>query len=223
MRKGRTRLGWKRLCTRGFSLFELIIVIGLLSLLIAFSTPSLLTLRSSSLQASGREFADFLNYCRSEAIQKRTAIRVGVVTKSNEKSEEFRAYAAWRWDKSSKGFQPMTKFHFLPQALTFEASRPQYWKQTSYARDEPSILRGDYVLENEIGEFVDENIPLKRKRRIRFLQFSPAGRASITEGSRRNLQLAMREGETFPAPTELKNWVHFSVDTLTGRTRIYRP
>ena len=61
----------------GFSLLEMLIVLSFIGVLLAFSAPALLNLRTTGLTTSGREFGNFLGLCRSEAIAGRTSVRLG--------------------------------------------------------------------------------------------------------------------------------------------------
>ncbi len=205
----------------GFSLMEMLIVLTIIGALLALMTPSLALLNSTSLNASGREFGDFLNLCRSEAIAQRTAIRLGVIVESSKEEEMFRAYAAWKWDRKSREFQQYSKWYSLPNNVSFSDGLPQRAQEADYARKEPASIRGDYILDQNAEIFEDLSAVSKEKRTLRYLEFSPSGRASVPLGEERNLILAMHSG-SFDVD-ETANWVQFTVDTLTGRTQVYRP
>ncbi len=217
-RKKRESIGRNR---SGFSLMETMIVLAIIGILLALMMPSLALLKSTSLNASGREFGNFLDLCRSEAIAQRTAIRLGVVVDSSKEEEIFRAYAAWKWDKKSRQFQQYSKWYSLPNNVSFSGNLPQRAQKSDYARKEPATIRGDYILDQEAEGFEDFSTLSNQKRTLRFLQFSPSGRASVPRGEERNLIVAMHSGNFDISDTA--NWVQFTVDTLTGRTRVYRP
>lgn len=202
---------------------ELLIVMIVLGLLLAFAAPGLLTLRSTSLSAAGSEFGSFLNLCRTKAIAERDSIRVGIVVRSSVNPDNaYRQYAGWEWDKKTYNYVRFSKWMFLPSDSAFENKDYEYIKKSDYAQSEKSAVEGDFLLDgkfqNEFTEVTNEGETLA----IRYLTFSPSGRAYVDEGEKRNLILVMRD--SFQAGQEdVKNWYQFTVDTLTGRTRIYRP
>lgn len=210
--------GWSQ---PAFSLLEMLIVLAILGALLALMTPSLALLNSSALNTSGRKFGDFLNLCRSEAIAQRTAIRLGIVIESPNKEEKFRKYAAWKWDKKSREFLQHSKWHSLPNNVFFSGDLPQKTQEADYAQKEPASIRGDYILDREAESFEHFSTVSKEKRTLHFLDFSPSGRAKVPRGEERNLIVAIHSG-SFDID-ETTNWVQFTVDTLTGRVRVYRP
>jgi len=200
---------------------EMLIVFAILAILLAFTAPSLLLLDSTAVNASGREVGDFLNLCRSEAISQRTAIRLGIVVESTKTEENFRQYAAWKWDKNSRKFQQHSKWHSLSDNVFFSEKLPLKAQGSSYAQKEPSSIRGDYILANKAKGFEHLSPDSDGKKLLRFLEFSPSGRAQVPWGEERNLIVAISSGNFDTDKTN--NWVQFTVDTLTGRTRVYRP
>lgn len=204
-----------------FSLVELLLVLTLVGILLAFTAPSLLTLKSASLSTAGREFGAFLNLCRSEAIANHNAYRLGVVVESTDETEIFRKYAAWKWDKKSRSYDQESNWNILPTNIVFDETEPQYVKDSVYANEERSSVRGDYILTEGLSNDFEEEGSGDITRTIRFLQFSPSGRASLPGGEKRNAIFVIREVDV--EKENVKNWVQFTVDTLTGRSRIYRP
>lgn len=180
---------------------------------------SLTSLRATSLSTGTRQFADFVNLCRSQAIARHTAVRVGFVVSAgeNDQESEYRRYSAWAWDKRSKSFEQFTEWRSLSGDLVFEPVYPDYLKESEHAKKDVSSVRGDYVLESGIDQMA-----LSEDESIRYFDFSPAGRASQEGGDLRNLILVLRPGRV---ETEFQgaNWSQFNIDTLTGRVRIYRP
>ena len=194
-------------------------VLAVLSVVTGIGAMSLTSLRATSLSTATRQFADFVSLCRSQAIARHTAVRVGIVVSADEDDEqsEFRRYSAWAWDKRSKNFEQLTEWRSLSGDLVFEPEFPDYLKESEHAKADVSSVRGDYVLES--GE---DQMALGENEAIRYFDFSPAGRASQDAGDLRNLIIVVRPGE---AETEFLggNWSQFNIDTLTGRVRIYRP
>ncbi len=199
----------------------MLIVFSIVGVLLAFTAPSLLLIDSTGVNASGRELGDFLNLCRSEAISQRTVIRLGVVVESTKTEEKFRRYAAWKWDKKSRKFQQYSEWRSLSENVFFSEKLPRKAWVSSYAQKEPSAVRGDYILDANAKGFEQLSSESGEKRTLRFLEFSPSGRAQVMWGEERNLIVSISSGN-FDIDETL-NWVQFTVDTLTGRTRVYRP
>lgn len=192
-------------------------VLAVLGIVMGLGAMSMTSLRATSLSTGTRQFADFVNLCRSQAIARHTAVRVGIVVDSQDQDEEFRRYSAWAWNKRSKRFEQFQEWRSLSRDLVFEARFPEYLKQSNHAQADVSSVRGDYVLESSRDEMT-----LEEQEVIRYFDFSPAGRASQEAGDLRNLILVLRAGEVNTSFTET-NWSQFNIDSLTGRVRIYRP
>lgn len=214
-----------RLVERAFSLVEMLVVLTVVGLLAAFAAPSLLTIQSTSLSAAGTEFGGFLNYCRSKAIAERTSVRVAIVTGGALNPDDaYRKYAGWEWDKRSEEYVQFSNWRFLPLNSIFENQAPDYVRNASYATEEKSAVEGDWVLnisgvfENRVKKETSQGETLE----LQFLTFAPSGRAYIKDGEKRNLIIVIRASS--PSDPELvRNWYQYTIDTLTGRTRIYRP
>lgn len=208
----------------GFSLIEMLVVITIISTLVGITIGSLGTLRSTSLSASAREFADFVRLCRSDAIARRTAVRLAIVESSPEnESQNFRRYTAFSWNKQSRRFEQYREWESLPGDLRFAKQFPDYVKDSTYFRDDPSSVRGDYLMSLPENVFEEEARNGKGRFRFRFLDFSPSGRAKAPSASMRSLVIIMSPGDGPGELTEAPNWAQFSIDTLTGRSRVYRP
>ncbi|NOY00217.1 MAG: hypothetical protein GXP30_10845 [Verrucomicrobia bacterium] len=206
---------------RGITLLEMLIIFAIIGILLVFSAPSLLLIDSTAVNVSGRELGDFLNLCRSEAISQRTSIRLGIVVKSTKPEENFRRYAAWKWDKKTRDFQQYSEWRSLSENVFFSKNLPSKAKASDYAHKEPSAVRGDYILDAVAKGFEQISFESGEKRTLRFLEFSPSGRTRVMWGEKRNLIVSISSGNF--ASDKTSNWVQFTVDTLTGRTRVYRP
>ncbi|MDF2375946.1 MAG: hypothetical protein P1U81_06870 [Verrucomicrobiales bacterium] len=202
----------------------MIVVLAIMSAVSGAVIGSLTTLRSTSLSVSAREFADFITLCRSEAIARRTVVRVVIVEESGtEKERNFRAYTAFAWDRRSRRFEQYKSWEHLSDDVVFEVEFPRYVKESEYYREDPSSVRGDYLMSLPENVFEKEDRNGSGVNRFRYVEFSPAGRASAPSASLRNLVLVMRPGNETSADRDVANWAQFSIDTLTGRTRVYRP
>ncbi len=202
---------------------ELLIVLAIMSVLSGVVIGSLGSLRSTSLSVHTREFADFVNLCRSDAIARHTAIRVAIVDISSiDPEENLRKYSAFEWNAQTREFQQYRAWQSLPLDLVFAENFPEFVKNSTYYIDDPSSVRGDYVMSLP-GNTVDETFSqLGADYRMRFFEFSPSGRASAPTGNHRNLVLIVRPGQG-DRHEAVPNWSQFNIDTLTGRIRIYRP
>lgn len=200
----------------GYSLIELLIVMAVVGVAMGLVTVSFRSLQTTGLTTATRQFADYLNLCRSQAIAKHTAMRVGIVVASPVSEQEFRRFSTWTWNKKNRRFEQIHEWKQLSSDLSFAASLPEVAKDSGYARQDASAVRGDYWL-SKGGAF-----SLSDEETIRFIDFSPSGRASTPDGDRKNLVLVLKAGEA-DRTGNLSNWAQFNIDTLTGRVRIYRP
>ncbi|MDF1739078.1 MAG: prepilin-type N-terminal cleavage/methylation domain-containing protein [Verrucomicrobiales bacterium] len=214
--------GCLRVRREAFSLMELLVVLTVVGLLSALATPSLLTLKSSSLSAAGMEFSGFLNLCRSKAIAERTSIRVAIVTRTADADDAYRKYAGWEWDKTTDSYIQYSEWRFLPVSAVFENQVPGYVARSGYAQSEKSVIEGDYVMADGFQNEAEVISSDGQTLRIQYLTFSPSGRAYIEGGEKRNLIFVIRESLAGEAQS-VDNWIQFTVDTLTGRARIFRP
>jgi hypothetical protein len=206
----------------GYSLVETAVVAALFALLLVLTIPALSALPSAQLNASGRELADFLHHCRSRAIAKRSLVRVGFVVSSPVESEPYRRYAAWEWDKTTRTFSPFTSWHTLPSNVVLAEMLPKNAPQADYVRNEPSSILGDWITSPDASVFREPHSREEGEMTLSYLDFTPSGKARCDWGEKRNLLLCLVPAET-ASTGEGDNWVQFSIDTLTGRARVYRP
>lgn len=206
----------------GFSLAETVVVAALFALLLVLTIPALSALSAAKLTSSGRELADFLHQCRSRAIAKRSLVRVGFVVSSPEASEPHRRYAAWEWDKKTQSFSPFTSWHTLPSNVILAKSLPRNASRAAYIRNEPSTASGDWINAPEATVFREPHSRTEGEMTLTYFDFTPSGKAIYDWGEKRNLLLCLVPAET-TSTGDVDNWIQFSIDTLTGRVRVYRP
>lgn len=183
---------------------------------------SLSGLRSTTLSTATRQMTDYINVCRSRAIAKHTAIRIGVVVDSKAgggptNDARMKRFSSWAWNKKTKSFEQLDAWQLLPGDLVFEPRVVNFIRESEYARKDPAAIRGYHVLAEDAPDPMEVD-----GQTIQFFQFSPTGRASVNGSEERNLILIIRSGE---AQTNFNgtNWSQLNIDTLTGRVRIYRP
>ena len=207
---------------RAYSLIEIMTVLAVLGLLFGLAMMATVVLTATSLTASTRNFADFLNLCRSQAIANHTAVRVGIVIDSSgNPNAEFRQYAAWKWNQRSREFEQMTRWNVLPEDVIFDRVFPPHLLQSFHAERDASSVRGDFVLAGEKNQFDAEDAN-GRFIRLAFLQFKPSGRVEAPGAELRNLILVLRPNQP-DTKQPAGNWSQINLDTLTGRYRVYRP
>ena len=204
---------------KGFSLIEMLIVLAVMGVMLGMAVMALGLLTSTSLSTSTRAFADFANICRSEAIAKHTAIRVGIVIP--EEGEEFRRYSSWAWNRKRKQFEQLTVWSSLPGDVAFASEFPDYVRKSEYASRDASSVRGDFLLSGTENIFQALDIDGKEIQ-LSYFQFSPSGRVEAPGAEMRNLILLMRPSIQ-SSGGEVFNWSQINLDILTGRYRVYRP
>ena len=203
---------------RGFTLIEMMVVLGIIGAMLGLSTLALGVLTSTSLSSSTRNFADFVNSCRSEAIAKHTAVRVGIVVN---KEGDIRRYSSWACNRKGRKFEQVSAWDSLAGDVKFERSSPKYLRGAPYATRDASSVRGDYLLGNRQNIFTVNDWDDKEVD-IAYFQFTPSGRVEAPGADLRNLILVLRPSNQAKekAPS---NWSQINLDTLTGRYRVYRP
>lgn len=210
---------------RAFSLVELLVVLTVTGLLLALSAPALLQLPAMSLTSSGNEFANLVSLCRTEAIRQNTATRVGIIVGSPVEDEKFRYFSGWRWDRTERTFRQFTAWKSLAEGNRFKMELPEYLSSAQYAIQDPGLIRGVSLVSPDAKRETIVDPVTKTEKQICFVQFSPSGRASVPSNESRNIIALIAKGEPIPDQSEdtTSNWVQVNIDSLTGRSFIYRP
>jgi prepilin-type N-terminal cleavage/methylation domain-containing protein len=199
-----------------FTLLELLVVIGIMSLLLVAVVPAVTSLsNSNNLNAAGRMVANSLAVARSEAINQRTLIRFEVVTDwPNDPAAAYRKFTLVQHDLTTGIDKQLTKWETLPEGLIFNPQDPtpgsgSYFFSLNQTQN-PKLTSG--------GQQVTTT----------YIEFLPTGALNVApSNSPVRLRLVQgylpSPGSTSATLTGASNWFEASVDSLVGRIRIVRP
>lgn len=220
----------------GFSLIELMVVMAIISLAAGFVTPALKGIvNGSTLDSGASRLAGLLNLARNEAIAQHTVVRFAVATAWPDAAAEgnLRRVSLWALDAESGRYLQIGKWEDLPVGFVLEKEIPDYVRNAGYAQNDASTIRGGSVLADEASTEAGFNaestlgtIP------TRYIEFLPNGSARIPGSTDRQAIFVATNGfadssnhitHTAQANGHASNWAQLNVDTLTGRTHIYRP
>jgi prepilin-type N-terminal cleavage/methylation domain-containing protein len=219
---------------QAFTLIEMLLVLGIMAVLAAFTLPAVMSLAGSQSVATGtRQVADLLVLSRAEAIARHTLTRFAVVTKwPGDQERAFRQMSIWYWDQRTEDFIQLRDWESLPDGVVFESEMPAYLNDSSYAKKDGTAIRGDYVLSN-----ADSALTLHLQKKdvdMNYVEFIPTGAARLSGGTMQSSIFVLAEGYR-PSPgkdpivytggdsSRPKNWSQINVESLTGRVQIYRP
>jgi|GEM_PF-4298561 len=255
-RQGATAGIASRVCqggrVRGFSLLELLVVLGVIAIMAALAAPSVLTISSSTLRSAGEKFEGFVNSVRGEAGRGyRTRLVIVREWKGREEREN-RYYGALKWNEHSEQYEVYRGLRPLPEGVLFERSAAAYVESDGYPRERLEPMR---VREPETSTILlDEGLVV-----VSFVDFLPDGSIDrANEYAERTLAIVLANEEGFKrertdprsGDTSKKkdadnvagtdsarnpgqgrsgdeaiswNWVQVNIDAVTGRTWRIRP
>lgn len=209
---------------------------AIISLVAGFVTPALKGIvNGSTLDTGAALLAGLLNQARSEAIAQHTIVRFAVATSWPDATAEgnLRRVSLWSLDTESGRYLQIGKWEDLPVGLVLEKEIPDYVSDAAYAQNDASTVRGSSILTDDAdGEssFTTEStlgdIP------TRYIEFLPNGSARIPGATDRQAIFVATSGfadagnhitHTAQTNGRAANWAQLNVDTLTGRTHVYRP
>ena len=211
-------------------------VMAIISLVAGFVTPALKGIvNGSTLDSGASRLAGLLNLARNEAIAQHTIVRFAVATAWPDATAggALRRVSLWALDPESGRYLQIGKWEDLPVGIVLEKEIPDYVRTAAYAQNDASTVRGSSVLTDEISADTSFNaesslgtIP------TRCIEFLPNGSARIPGSADRQAIFVATNGfadtgnritHTAQANGHAANWAQLNVDTLTGRTHIYRP
>lgn len=211
-------------------------VMAIISLVAGFVVPAVKGIFSgTTVDVGATKLSGLLNLARSEAIAQHTLVRFVVATDwpTNNGEGNLRRVSLWAWQADSGRYLPISNWEELPVGLVLETEIPDYVRTASYAANDTATVRGSSVLaEEKAGDatfLAETNLGTISTRYIEFL---PNGSARIPGSSDRQAIFVATPGiadagnhitHTAQANGRSANWAQLNVDTLTGRTHIYRP
>lgn len=222
-----------------FTLIEMVAVMAIITVVAGVTMPALKGITgANSVDTGAATLSGMLNLARSQAIAQHTVVRFVVATgwSGQDAQADLRRVSLWSWQPETGRYWQMTKWEELPVGLILEPGVPNYVNAAQYAQNDASTVRGSCVLADDAHDFAanaafpaDTNFGIISTRYIEFL---PTGAARIPGSSDRQAIFVAAEGYT-DASLQIThtaqtgghpaNWAQVNVDTLTGRSYVYRP
>ncbi len=226
---------------KGFTLVEILVVMGIIVLLIALVVPTVTGISSSSnLNNAGRLVSNLLTLARSEAINRRTIVRVEIATTwPTDPTYRYRKAtltAALDQGSGSYNYRQITSWETLADGIIFEVGDPlanavprdgskyfldgAFLKNTN-ATETPKVTFGGneiatvylaFLPSGALSEPMGIAVPIRARLTEGVL---PAGSSSIIY-TRKN---SGSGGTTYPGA----NWFDIRINPLIGRIEIGRP
>ena len=219
--------------SRGFTLVELLAVIGIMILLAAFGVPALNSLTNTNrLNLSVRLVSNLMAVARSEAINAGVPVQLRVVTDkwqspptaADDTSGHFRKISLWKYDRTTSVYAQFSKWETLPDGVVIEPAANPSTIYTFPSSDPP----GTYFLDPTLGNFLPAVNTGSAIANFVYLQFNPTGALNFPVAVPSGVYLLMIEGVIPPGKSTplrthgLKNWAQIRVASLTGRINVVR-
>lgn len=215
-------------------MIELMAVMALITLVAGMSVPAMKGITGGPVvDAAASKLGGLLTLARSEAIAQHTIVRFVVAAdqEGTQQENNLRRVSLWAWRADARRFLQLTNWEELPVGTVIERTLPDYVRTAQYATDDAATVRGSCVLDDEFdGDAFFSTA--SEAFQGRFIEFLPSGSARIPGSNERRAIFVTTQGfvdaqqqitytsQANGAPT---NWAQLNVDTLTGRTQIYRP
>lgn len=212
--------------TRAFSLIELISVMVIIAIIMAFVVPAVTGLgRSTALVTGGNTVTNLANLARQTAVTKNSMTALVMLGKQGT-AADFRAFIVLEYAAGAGGWLPVTAWQTLPDGIVVDIDDPA--NCTFYESSPPAFpfLAGPPVQKNPPVTYGDAQVaPSAYAARIYLpnggLQY-PEKRAQIRviEGFAQGSQIV----RTHPgAPGQAANYYDIAIIGATGMTKVSRP
>jgi Tfp pilus assembly protein FimT len=198
----------------GFTILELLLVVGIIILTLSFAIPAITSLASgNNLNTAGRVVSNTLTIARSEAINRRALIRFEVATSwPADASAAYQKFTLVQHDLVTATDTQLTKWETLPAGIVFQPQDPT-----------PGLGSYFFTLNQT------QNPPLKSGTQdisTTYVEFGPTGALNIPPSNspmRLRIVPGIVSGATSVTPTNVNNWFEMRVDSLVGRIQVFRP
>ena len=212
----------------GFTLIEVLAVLGIVLLLTGFTVPAVVSLgKSNNLNTAARLVSDLLTVARSQAINGNAHVQVRVVTDrwvtagSDDATAHYRKISLWQRGSTQTAFNQFTAWETLPAGITLDSSTDPSTKPGYQfpAADPP----GTYLLSAALANTLNATTG-PATADLACLEFAPDGTVCynanvITLPSQVYLLLVDSNLLSGGAP----NWAQIRAASLTGRISVVRP
>ncbi|MGB8352356.1 MAG: Verru_Chthon cassette protein D [Chthoniobacteraceae bacterium] len=204
-----------------FTLIELIVVVGIMILVMAFVVPSMGPLmRSSNMNKATAMITDELNYARQQALTQNRDVEVRfyqLPSKSNSTDIQYRAFRSFSMIGSGTTQAALSPIKYLPEPVVISTASDSSGNTLSTLLSGTNV--GSGLTQNTVGETLTTGAQAPY---ISFLFRAPGGTSLAISNNwylTIYLENAPKNATTgFPA-----NYFTAQVDAVTGRVRSYRP